>query len=215
AARIDRLPPEEKRLLQAASVIGKDVPFALLQTIADSSEDDLRRSLSHLQAAEFLYEASIFPDLEYTFKHALTHEVAYGSVLQDRRRRLHARIVPAIEALYPERLEEQIEHLAHHAVRGELHEQAVTYLRQAGLKAAARSASLDARLYFDQALSIVETLPEPESTLQVGFDIRLELRPTLSQLGEVARMLERVLEAEALAERLHDDRRRGQACALL
>src|SRR5262249_15751029 len=76
----------------------------LLQAIADASEDDLRRALSHLQAAEFLYEASIFPDLEYTFKHALTHEVAYGSVLQDRRRRLHARIVHAIQPLYPEPL---------------------------------------------------------------------------------------------------------------
>jgi class 3 adenylate cyclase/tetratricopeptide (TPR) repeat protein len=215
AARIDRLPPEDKRLLQAASVIGKDVPFALLQTIADSSEDDLRRALGHLQAAEFLYEASIFPDLEYTFKHALTHEVAYGSVLQDRRRRLHARIVPAIETLYPERLAEQVERLAHHAVRGELHEQAVTYLRQAGLKAAARSALLDARTCFDQALSILGTLPETESTLQMGFEIRLELRQTLNQLGDVERGLERLLEAEALAERLNDDRRRGQACALL
>src|SRR5499426_1684576 len=213
AARIDRLPPEDKRLLQAASVIGKDVPFALLQTIADSSEEDLRRALSHLQAAEFLYEASIFPDLEYTFKHALTHEVAYGSVLQDRRRRLHARIVQGIEALYPERLEEQIERLAHHAVRGELHEQAVTYLRQAGLKAAARSALLDARTYFDQALTIVETLPESESTLQVGFEIRLELRLTLIQLGDVGHALERLLEADALAERLNDERRRGRACA--
>src|SRR5262250_2504389 len=213
AARIDRLPPEDKRLLQAASVIGKDVPFALLQTIADSSEDDLRRALRHLQAAEFLYEASLFPDLEYTFKHALTHEVAYGSVLQDRRRRLHARIVPAIEALYPERREEQIERLAHHAVRGELWEKAVSYLRQAGLKAAARSALLDARTCFDQALSILETLPETESTLQMGFDIRLELRQTLNQLGDVALALERVLEADALAERLNDERRRGRACA--
>src|SRR5215813_2050074 len=215
AARIDRLPAEEKRLLQAASVIGKDVPFALLQTIADSSEDDLRRALRHLQAAEFLYEASIFPDLEYTFKHALTHEVAYGSVLQDRRRRLHARIVQAIEALYPERLEEQIERLAHHAVRGELHEQAVTYLRQAGLRAVARSALLDARTCFDQALSILETLPETEPTLEMGFEIRLELRQTLVQLGDVARALERLLEAEALAERLNDDRRRGRVCALM
>jgi class 3 adenylate cyclase/tetratricopeptide (TPR) repeat protein len=215
AARIDRLPPEDKRLLQAASVIGKDVPFALLQAIADSSEDDLRRTLRHLQAAEFLYEASIFPDLEYTFKHALTHEVAYGSVLQDRRRPLHARIVQAIEALYPERLEEQIERLAHHAVRGELHEQAVTYLRQAGLKAAARSALLDARTCFDQALRIVETLPQTESTLQMGFDIRLELRPTLHQLGGGTRVLECLLEAEALAERLNDDRRRGRACAFM
>src|SRR5262249_57789393 len=110
-------------------------------------------------------------------------------VVEDGRRRVHARIVPAIEALYPERLAEQIERLAHHAVRGELHEQAVTYLRQAGLKAAARSAPHDARTYFDQALSIVETLPETESTMQMGFDIRLELRPTLLQLHEVARPL--------------------------
>src|SRR5262249_47410499 len=95
AARIDRLPPEDKRLLQAASVIGKDVPFALLLAIADMPESTLRQGLANLQAAEFLYEASIFPDLEYTFKHALTHEVAYGSVLQDRRRGLHARIVQA------------------------------------------------------------------------------------------------------------------------
>jgi predicted ATPase len=141
--------------------------------------------------------------------------VAYGSVLQDRRRGLHARIVQAIEALYPERLAEQIERLAHHAVRGELHEQAVTYLRQAGLKAHSRSALLDARAYFDQALSILGTLPETESILQMGFEIRLELRPTLSQLGEVARALERVLEAEALAERLNDDRRRGRVYAFM
>src|SRR5262245_48850279 len=213
AARIDRLPPEDKRLLQAASVIGKDVPFALLQTIADSSEDDLRRALGHLQAAEFLYEASIFPDLEYTFKHALTHEVAYGSVLQDRRRRLHARIVPAIEALYPERREEQIERLAHHAVRGELHEQAVTYLRQAGLKAAARSALRDARTWFDQALSVLATLTESESTLQAGFEIRLELRPVLDQLGESSVGL--LQEARYLAEKLGDERWAGRVEAFM
>ena len=79
AARIDRLPPEEKRLLQTAAVIGTEVPFALLQAIAELSEEELRRALGHL-AAEFLYETSLFPELEYTFKHALTHEVAYGSV---------------------------------------------------------------------------------------------------------------------------------------
>ena len=93
AARIDRLSPEDKRLLQSAAVIGKDVPFALLAAIAEEREEELRRGLAHLQAAEFLYEVSLFPDLEYTFKHALTHEVAYGSVLHERRRALHARIV--------------------------------------------------------------------------------------------------------------------------
>ena len=77
AARIDRLSPEDKRLLQSAAVIGKDVPFALLAAIAEEREEELRQGLAHLQAAEFLYEAGLFPDLEYTFKHALTHEVAY------------------------------------------------------------------------------------------------------------------------------------------
>ena len=93
AARIDRLSPGEKRLLQSAAVIGKDVPYVLLQAIADLPEDELRRELGQLQAAEFVYETRLFPDLEYTFKHALTHEVAYGSILQERRRALHARIV--------------------------------------------------------------------------------------------------------------------------
>jgi predicted ATPase len=117
AARIDRLSPEEKRLLETAAVIGKDVPFPLLQAIAGESEETLRRGLARLRTAEFLYETTLFPDLEYTFKHALTHEVAYGTVLQERRRLLHARIVEAIERLYPDRLPEHVERLAHHAFR--------------------------------------------------------------------------------------------------
>ena len=215
AARIDRLAPEDKRLLQAAAVIGKDVPFALLLAIAELAEEDLRRGLAHLQAAEFLYETSLFPDLEYTFKHALTHEVTYGGLLQERRRDLHARIVDAIETLHRDRLGEQIERLAHHALRGELREKAVHYLRQAGLKAAARSALQDARGWFEQALGVLEALPESPSTLEQGFEIRLELRPVLIQLGEVRRALERLREAETLAERLNDDRRRGRVCAFM
>ena len=97
AARIDRLPTEEKRLLQVASVIGKDVPFALLAAIADRPEEALRRGLSQLQKAEFLYETQLFPNLEYTFKHALTHDVAYAGLLAERRRALHAAVVSAIE----------------------------------------------------------------------------------------------------------------------
>src|SRR4029453_12712328 len=92
-ARIDRPAPGEKRLLQTAAVIGTEVPFALLQAIVELSEEELRRALGHLQAAEFVYETSLFPELAYPFKHALTHEVAYGSLLQERRRALHAGIV--------------------------------------------------------------------------------------------------------------------------
>jgi class 3 adenylate cyclase/tetratricopeptide (TPR) repeat protein len=215
AARIDRLPPEDKHLLQTASVVGKDLPFALLQAIAEIPDEALRRGLDHLQGAEFVYEVGLFPDLEYSFKHALTHEVTYGSLLQERRRALHARIVDAIETLHRDRLSEQIERLAHHAVRGELREKAVRYLRQAGVKAAARSALQDALAWFEQALGVLEALPESPATPEQAFEIRLELRLVLHQLGEFRRVLERLHEAESLAERLNDDRRRGRVCAFV
>jgi class 3 adenylate cyclase len=99
AARIDRLVPEDKRLLQTAAVIGTEVSGPLLQAIADTVDEALYRSLAQLQAAEFLYETSLFPERAYTFKHALTHEVAYGSLLQERWRTLHGRVVEALEAL--------------------------------------------------------------------------------------------------------------------
>jgi class 3 adenylate cyclase/tetratricopeptide (TPR) repeat protein len=132
AARIDRLPADDKRLLQTASVIGKDLPWGLLLAIAELSEDELRRGLGRLQAAEFVYESKLFPDLEYTFKHALTHEVAYGSLLHERRRAVHRELVRAIERLYADRLAEHVEQLAHHAFRGELWATALRYLDQAG-----------------------------------------------------------------------------------
>jgi class 3 adenylate cyclase/tetratricopeptide (TPR) repeat protein len=207
AARIDRLAPDDKRLLQAASVIGKDVPFTLLQTVAEGPEESLRRGLTHLQAAEFLYEARLFPDLEYTFKHALTHDVAYGSLLQDRRRQLHTRIVQAIEHHYPDRLQEHAERLAHHTVRGELWEKAVTYLRQAGAKAFARSAHRESAACLEQALVALAHLPEAPETLEQAIDLRIELRHALWPLGENERMLTHLHEAERVAETLADQRR--------
>jgi predicted ATPase len=151
AARIDRLPPEDKRLLQVASVVGKDVPFALLQAIAELPDETLRGGLDHLQAAEFLHETRLYPDLEYSFNHALTHEVAYGSLLQERRRELHARIVDAIEALHRDPLGGEVERLAHHALRGELREKAVHYLRQS--RSSSRSAMPSARVPASRASS--------------------------------------------------------------
>ena len=144
----------------------------------------LRGALTHLQAAEFLYEASLFPDLEYTFKHALTQEVAYGSLLQERRRALHARIVAAIERLYPERLDEQVERLAYHALRGEVWEKALAYCRQAGAKAAARSAHREAVGCFEQALVALQHLPERQDTGEQAIDLRFSLRNALLPLGE-------------------------------
>src|SRR5262249_26321808 len=137
AARIDRLLPEEKRLLQTAAVIGTEVPLPVLQAIAEMPEAELHRALAHLQAGEFLYETSLFPDLESPFKPALTQEVAYGSLLQERRRSLHARIVEVLAEQAGDRLEEHVERLAHHALRGEVWDKALVYCRQAGEKAIA------------------------------------------------------------------------------
>ena len=177
AARIDRLPPEAKRLLQTAAVIGTEVPLPLLQAIAELPEAALHGGLAHLQAAEFLYETRLFPEHEYTFKHALTHEVAYSSLLQERRRVLHARIVEALEALAGDRLAEQVERLAHHALRGEVWDKALAYCRQAGEKAMARSAHREAVGYFEQALSALPHLPETARHARAGH--RSPARPAL------------------------------------
>jgi class 3 adenylate cyclase/tetratricopeptide (TPR) repeat protein len=215
AARIDRLPPGDKALLQTAAVVGKDVPLALLQAIAEHAEEELHAAIGRLQAAEFLYEAGIFPDLEYTFKHALTHDVTYGSLLQDRRRRLHGQIVQTIERLYPDRLAEHIERLAHHAFRGDLWEKAVTYLRQAGAKAFARSANREALACFEQALSALTHLPESRETREQAIDLRFDLRNALFPLAEFGRIEGYLREAENLATTLDDQRRLGWVWAFM
>jgi class 3 adenylate cyclase/predicted ATPase len=206
AARIDRLAPEDKRLLQAAAVIGKDVPYLLLQAIADLPEDALRESLARLQAAEFLYETRLFPELEYTFKHALTHEVAYGSLLGERRRPLHARIVDAIEALYPGQQAEQLDRLAHHAARGERWEKAVGYLRQAGERDADRSALHESIVNFEHALAALEHLPESRATLEHAISIRLHLGPALTSIKgpQHPATVQILRQAHELAERTGD-----------
>jgi class 3 adenylate cyclase/tetratricopeptide (TPR) repeat protein len=209
AARIDRLAPEDKRLLQAASVIGKDVPFTLLQAIAEQPEESLRRGLGHLQAAEFLYEARLFPDLEYTFKHALTHDVVYGSLLHDRRRALHATIVGAIEVLFADRLAEHVGRLADHAFRGEAWEKAVPYLYRAGVKASARSAHQEAVACFEQALAALPHLPESSETLEQAIDLHFDLAASRYLLGQLERGLQHLRDAEGLARMLGNQRRLG------
>ena len=215
AARIDRLPPEEKHLLQCTAVIGKEASLPLLQAIAELSEEALHLGLAHLQTAEFLYETSLFPELAYTFKHALTQGVAYGGLLQERRRALHARIVDAIEALYADRLATQVEPLAHHACRGELWEKALGYCRQAGTKAATRSAHRAAVAYFEQALNALTYLPKSQNTCEQAIDLRFELRHPLVRLGEFGRLLDHLRQAEPLAEALGDRRQLGQIAGYL
>jgi tetratricopeptide (TPR) repeat protein len=208
AARIDRLPADDKQLLQTASVIGKAVPVVLLHAVAEAAEDAVHRGLTHLQAAEFLYETRLFPDPEYTFKHALTHEVTYGTLLQDRRKTLHARIVGAIERCYPDRLTEHVERLAHHAVRGEVWEQAVDYSRQAAARATDRSAYDQAVAHTDRALEALARLPKSRQTLELAVTIRTDSGryAGLFSTGQRERLLADIGEALTLAERLGDQR---------
>jgi tetratricopeptide (TPR) repeat protein len=210
AARIDRLPPEVKALLQTAAVIGHEVPWPLLQAVADLPEDTLHRGLAHLQATEFLYQTSLFPEIAYTFTHALTQQVAYETLVQERRRAMHARLVAALEVLAEEQVAESVDRLAYHALRSEVWDKAVTYSQQAGARAYARAAFREAVAYFDQALQALSHLPEHSDTRRLAIDLRLTLGHSLRVLGEYERWRAVLSEAEALARRLDDQPRLGR-----
>jgi class 3 adenylate cyclase/tetratricopeptide (TPR) repeat protein len=215
ASRIDRLAPEDKQLLQTASVIGKDVPCALLQAVAELPEDALHRGLAHLQRAEFLYETSLFPDLEYTFKHALTHEVAYGSLLQERRRAHHASIMHAMEQVYAERVAEHIERLAYHAVRGEVWEKALHYGRQVGMRRAEGRAYRESMTGYEQALDALNHLPATPDNRSSAVELRCTLGVFLTDHGEYQKSLTLLGEAEALARELDDRAELGRVLSLM
>lgn len=187
----------------------------MLEATVDLPGGAVRTGLTRLQAAEFLYETRLFPEIEYTFKHALTHEVTYASVLHDRRRALHAQILETIERLVPDRLSEHIDRLAHHASRGEIWDKAVPYLREAGLRTLARSALHDAAHYFEQALVALQRLPESHTRHERAIDLAFDLRTALLPQGELQRITERLTTAEALAKAIGDRRRLGMISVFL
>ena len=209
AARIDRLSAADKQVLQLASVIGETVPHNLLQAVIDVSEEELDRSLGRLQSVEFLYQTGLYPEHEYTFKHGLTYRVAYESLLHERRRALHARIVDALEKLHAGQLAEQVERLAHHAVQGAAWDKALRYLHQAGAKAVARSANREALAFLDQALEVCGKLPETRESLSERLDVLLIRGTTLIVLrgGQDPEVDRCFASAHELCKRLGDDER--------
>jgi predicted ATPase/class 3 adenylate cyclase len=215
AARIDRLPEDRKSFLQAGAVIGKDLPVTLLQAVADVSSDQVLGNLAELEEAQFLKTTSLYPDLAYSFRHALTHDVVYASMLKDQRRNLHARIVDALESLYPERRAEHVERLAHHALGAELWFEAVGYLREAAAKAGGRSANREAVAFLEQALGALGHLPESRETFGQAIDVRLDLRPPLLQLGRLEEIRTLSEEAARMAEQIADEVRQARAYAYL
>ncbi|MCI0546466.1 MAG: AAA family ATPase [Candidatus Rokubacteria bacterium] len=214
AARIDRLPPPARTLLQCAAVIGQEVPLGLLRAISALPPDELRAALVELEGAEFLGAAGPAPPALYAFRHALIHDVAYDSVLRDRRRALHAAVVGALESASSERPPE-IEALATHALAAERWDQAVRYCRQAGSRALAQAANRVAITWFERALEALPHLPADEDTSRTAIDLRLELRYALSPLGDFTRMVAYLEEAERLAVDLGDRRRLGLVSAFM
>ncbi|MBV8451546.1 MAG: AAA family ATPase, partial [Deltaproteobacteria bacterium] len=160
AARIDQLAPTDKELLQTLAVIGKEFPFGLVHRVIQRAENELTRGLAQLQLGEFIYEQPAFPESEYTFKHALTQEVAYNSVLIERRRELHERTAAALEELSAGKLDEQVDALAHHYSRSGNAAKAVGFLQRAAEQAKARSAYDDALCYVNEALRLLAELPD-------------------------------------------------------
>ena len=169
--------------------------------------DSVGRALASLQTAGFLYEASLFPDVVYRFKSALTRDVAYASLLREQRRVLHARIVDAIERLYHDRRTSHVDQLAFHASRGEAWAKALVYNRQVGARAVLHAANGEAVQAFQDALAALKRLPETQETLEQAIDLRLDLRPPLLQLGRLDDVLAVSREAEKLAGDLGDEPR--------
>ena len=216
AARIDRLPPEDKRVLQCAAVVGQDVPLRLMEAVADMPPAALRGALGRLQAAEFLYEAQLFPDVAYAFKHALTYEVAYSGLLTAQRRELHARIATAMaRAADDSRLAEQAERLSYHALRGEQWQTAFVWARRAAARSAWLCVDHDAERLYERALeALARVAPGPERDA-ADIDLRLEARTVLWRLGRVDRMTRLFADAETVASRLADPRRLNAIYAFL
>ena len=180
AARMDQLPPAAKRLLQTAAVIGTEVPFALLQAIAEQPEEVLQQSLGHLQAAEFLYETRVVPALTYTFKHALTHEVAYRSLLKRTRQRYHQRTARVLAERFPDLAEAQPERLAQHYTEAGLAEPAVGYWQRAGQRAMERSAYVEAVAHCTTGLDVLRTLPDTPTRARQELEVQLTLGQALA-----------------------------------
>jgi class 3 adenylate cyclase/tetratricopeptide (TPR) repeat protein len=213
AARIDRLQPELKEILQCAAVVGNDVPQALLEAVTGIPQHELERSVRELQAAEFLYEKTLFPEIEYTFKHSMTREVAYSSLLRERKMALHALAARALVELADGRLDEHVERIGQHAEQGGLWNLAVEYLQRSGEKAFALYANSEAAGFFERALKALQHLPESRATLEHAVDLRFELRNTLLPLAEVDRILKSLEENEPVLAILGDKQRSARHAA--
>ena len=212
-ARLDRLGEEGKRTVQLASVIGRQFLVRLLERIAGLSER-LEGLLRELQALEIIYGQGLLPEPAYVFKHAMIQDVAYNSLLLQRRKALHRAVGEAIEELYPDRLAEHYEELAHHFTQGEVWAKAMAYCRQAGEKAMARSAYREAVAYVRAGAQCPPASAGDARHTEQAIDLRLALRTALRPLGDFRRILALLREAETLAVALDEPASAGTSLVL-
>jgi predicted ATPase len=179
ASRIDRLPPEHKELLQCLAVLGREFSLSLVRAVVRREDESLHRILDDLQLAEFIYEQPAATELDYNFKHALTQEVAYNSLLAERRKAVHESIAAAMERLYADRLEDHLQELAQHYRRSNNLEKAVYYLQQAGEQAVRRSVYNEAVSHFTTALELLSNLPHGPRRTEQELVLQVALGPAL------------------------------------
>jgi class 3 adenylate cyclase/tetratricopeptide (TPR) repeat protein len=205
AARMDRLEENLKKIMQVASVIGREFAFRILQAISGTKEE-LKTYLLNLQGLEFIYEKSLFPELEYIFKHALTQEVAYNSLLLKRRKEIHEKIGKAIEELFPNRLEEFYEMLAYHYSRSDSLENAFPYLRLSAGKATRNNSLWEALRFYKKSLSILKQIPETDPVKKERIAVIVLMAPILRNLGFPEDPTEIFQDGERLCEEFEDKR---------
>jgi len=215
ATRINRLPADDRALVQSAAVIGAEVPMSVLSAVVDLSEGALESGMRRLQSAELLYESGAAAGSAFAFKHALTREVAYRTLPRPARRDLHRRIAAALESGAGDGGPQHIDRLARHAFEGELWTKAVLYLKQAGAGAMEAFAVREGAEYFAQAIDALQHLPETRQVMEDVVDLRLRVRDALWPQLRFASILDHLQKADAIAEGLGDRRRRGWiACYL-
>jgi predicted ATPase len=211
AARIDRLGETEKLVLQTAAVIGREFSEPILRRVSDLPEMELAAILAKLISAEFIYEQALYPELQYIFKHALTQEVAYHSVLTERRKVLHERAAQGIERIFGDSLEGHYGELAHHYKLSDNTEKAVEYLHLAAEQAGERSANVEAASDLTTALELLQTLPDTTERSRRELTVQTTLASVLVAIKgwaapERGRALER---ARELCQRLGESRQLG------
>jgi class 3 adenylate cyclase/tetratricopeptide (TPR) repeat protein len=214
-ARVDSLPEAAKELLQRGAIIEREFSHELIKRVIDLGEQELLSHLSVLKDAELLFERGIYPECTYIFKHALTREVVYDSILTKRKMQLHEDIGQVIEKIYTERIEEFYEILAHHYSKSECHEKAHQYLKLAGNKAAKNYSNWEAFRFYKQAINVLSKLPETEENQREQIDVLLLIAASMFTLGYPENSLEILQQGEKLSEALGDEKSHAHFLSLM